>query len=61
MVAFVTALLPGPSRINWIRDALALALSQALRDGQISRSRASELARMVLHENARNLYWFLPR
>lgn len=38
------------------REALAIALTGMLRDGEISRSRASELARMVLRENARALY-----
>jgi hypothetical protein len=38
------------------REALAIALSGMLRDGEISRSRASELARMVLRENAKALY-----
>jgi uncharacterized protein len=40
------------------RQALAIALSGMLRDGEISRQRAPELARMVLRENARNLYGF---
>ena len=40
------------------RDALALALSGMVRDGEITRSRASELARMVLRDNARALYRF---
>ena len=38
------------------REALAIALTGMMRDGEISRSRASELARMVLRENARALY-----
>ena len=38
------------------RQALAIALSGMLRDGEISRQRALELARMVLRENARSLY-----
>ena len=38
------------------RDALAIALTQMMRDGEISRDRAFELARMVLRDNARNLY-----
>ena len=40
------------------REALAIALTEMLRDGEISRDRALELARMVLRENARNLYGF---
>ncbi len=38
------------------RQALAIALTGMLRDGEISRARASELARMVLRENAKGLY-----
>ena len=38
------------------REALAMALTGMMRDGEISRQRASELARMVLRENARALY-----
>lgn len=40
------------------RQALAIALSSMMRDGEISRQRALELARMVLRENARSLYGF---
>jgi hypothetical protein len=38
------------------RQALAIALTGMLRDGEISRDRALELARLVLRENARKLY-----
>jgi len=38
------------------RQALAMALTAMMRDGEITRGRASELARMVLRENARSLY-----
>jgi uncharacterized protein len=38
------------------RKALALALTGMLRDGEITRARAIELARMVLRDNARKLY-----
>jgi uncharacterized protein len=38
------------------REALAIALTGMLRDGEISRARASELARMVMRDNARALY-----
>jgi uncharacterized protein len=41
---------------NTGREALALALTGMLRDNEISRDRALELARMVLRENARKLY-----
>ncbi len=40
------------------RQALALALTGMMNDGEISRERASELARMVLRENATRLYGF---
>jgi len=40
------------------REALAIALTEMMRDGEISRDRAFELARMVLRENAKNLYGF---
>ena len=38
------------------REALARALTGMLRDGEITRPRALELARMVLRDNARRLY-----
>ena len=38
------------------REALGRALTQMLRDHEISHGRAVELARMVLRENARKLY-----
>ncbi len=40
------------------RAALALALTGMMNDGEISRARAIELARMVLRENAVKLYGF---
>jgi len=38
------------------RRALAIALTGMLRSGEITRERASQLARMVLRDNARALY-----
>ncbi len=38
------------------RDALGLALTAMLRDREIDRRRASQLAQMVLRDNARHLY-----
>jgi len=38
------------------RAALALALTGMMRDGEITRERAGELAQLVLRDNARNLY-----
>jgi uncharacterized protein len=51
----------GWEEIGWLttkssRQALALALTGMMQDGQITRGRASELARMVLRENAVKLY-----
>ncbi len=40
------------------RQALAIALTGMMNDGEITRARASELARMVLHDNAARLYGF---
>jgi hypothetical protein len=40
------------------RQALAIALTGMMRDGEITRGRASELARLVLRDNARTLYGF---
>jgi chemotaxis response regulator CheB len=37
------------------RQALAIALTGMMRDGEISRARAVELARIVLRENAKKL------
>ena len=42
------------------REALALALTGMMRDGEITRERASKLARMVLRENAAHLYGMQP-
>ena len=38
------------------RQALGLALTEMMRDGEITRARALEVARMVLRDNARKLY-----
>jgi len=43
---------------RWGRQALGIALTGMMRDGEITRARASELARMVLRENAKKLYGF---
>jgi predicted TIM-barrel fold metal-dependent hydrolase len=43
------------------RQALALALTRMMREGQITRRRAEELARMVLRENAAELYGLAAR
>jgi hypothetical protein len=53
----------GWEETGWIsakrgRQALAIALTAMMHDGEISRERALELARMVLRENAKKLYGF---
>jgi hypothetical protein len=51
----------GWEETGWIaahngRQALAITLTGMMRDGEITRERASQLAHMVLHDNAKNLY-----
>lgn len=65
-VLFGTDLYPSTPEINWeeigwqttqsSREALAIALTGMMQDGEISRERALELARMALHDNAAKLY-----
>ncbi len=65
-VLFGTDLYAGSPEIGWedvgwqtsqtARQALALALTGMMQDGEISRPRALELAHMVLHDNAVKLY-----
>jgi hypothetical protein len=65
-VLFGTDATPNTEEISWeetgwvasqtAREALAIALTGMIHDGEITRARASELARMVLRENAKNLY-----
>jgi hypothetical protein len=65
-VMFATDAYPYSDQMGWEesawiaarsgREALAIALTGMLRDGEITRTRASELARMVLRENAKALY-----
>jgi len=69
-VLFGTDASPGPPEVNWeetawlaaetARQALGMALTGMLNDGEISRERAIELARMVLRENAIKLYGLKP-
>jgi len=59
---------PNTDEISWeetgwiasheAREAVAIALADLIRDGSISRSRASDIARLVLRENAKKLYGF---
>ena len=65
-VLFATDAYPFSEELGWEesgwiaakrgRQALGIALTQMIRDGSISRERAKELARMVMRENARQLY-----
>jgi len=53
----------GWEEVGWIatktaRVALAIALTDMMNDGEITRERALEEARMVLRENAAGLYGF---
>ncbi len=67
-VLFGTDANPKTPLINWeeyawlstktARNALAIALTEMMNDGQISRNRALELAEMVLRTNALRLYNF---
>jgi predicted TIM-barrel fold metal-dependent hydrolase len=59
--AYPLTTVTGWEEIGWItarasRHALAIALTGMINDGEISRSRASELARMVMRDNAARLY-----
>jgi len=65
-IIFGTDLYPNTPEINWeeigwqtthsAREALAIALTGMIQDGQITRDRALEMAHMVLHDNAAKLY-----
>ncbi len=65
-VLFATDAYPFSEEMSWEeagwvaatggRQALGLALTEMMHDGEISRDRALELARMVLRDNARKLY-----
>jgi predicted TIM-barrel fold metal-dependent hydrolase len=65
-ILFGTDTFPGTPEIDWeevgyqttttARQALALALTGMMRDGEITRARAAEIARAVMRENASKLY-----
>jgi uncharacterized protein len=65
-VMFGTDLFPGSGAIDWeeigwqtaetARQGLGIALTGMMQDGEITRERAGEIARMVLRENAIKLY-----
>jgi predicted TIM-barrel fold metal-dependent hydrolase len=70
-VLFGTDLSPGTPTVDWeeigwqttssARDALAIALTGMMRDGEVTRARALEIARMVLRGNALRLYGWPDR
>jgi predicted TIM-barrel fold metal-dependent hydrolase len=65
-ILFGTDASPATPEVSWeesawltnktAREALAIALTGMINDGDITRERASELARMVMRENAVKLY-----
>jgi uncharacterized protein len=65
-VLYGTDLAPGPPQLDWdvvgyatnltARRGLVIALTGMINDGEITRERALEIARMVLRENALKLY-----
>jgi predicted TIM-barrel fold metal-dependent hydrolase len=69
-VLFGTDLSPGSPQIDWeeigwqtttsAREALAMALTGMMNDGEVTRPRALEIARMVLRGNALGLYGGRP-
>jgi predicted TIM-barrel fold metal-dependent hydrolase len=70
-VLFGTDLFPNTPEIDWEeigwqtaqsgRQALAIALTRMIQDGEITRDRALQLAHMVLHDNAAKLYGFAAK
>ena len=63
--AFTMTALRGWEEMTWLatrsgREALALALTQMIAAGDITRPRAEEVARMVLRDNAIRLYKLTP-
>lgn len=68
---FGTDLYPNTPEINWeeigwqttqsAREALAIALTGMIQDGEITRERALQMAHMVLHDNAAKLYGWAGR
>lgn len=68
---FGTDLYPNTPEINWeeigwqttqsAREALAIALTGMIQDGEITRQQALEMAHMVLHDNAAKIYGWAGR
>jgi uncharacterized protein len=69
-IMFGTDLYPNTPEIDWEeigwqttqsgRQALAIALTGMVQDGEITQTRALELAHLVLHDNAAKLYGWEP-
>jgi uncharacterized protein len=69
-IMFGTDLYPNTPEIDWEeigwqttqsgRQALAIALTGMMQDGEITQTRALELAHLVLHDNAAQLYGWHP-
>jgi uncharacterized protein len=69
-IMFGTDLYPNTPEIDWEeigwqttqsgRQALAIALTGMMQDGEITQTRALELANLVLHDNAAKLYGWQP-
>jgi predicted TIM-barrel fold metal-dependent hydrolase len=69
-VLFGTDASPGSPQVNWeetawlaagtVRQSLGMALTAMMSDGEVSRERAVEIARMVMRENAIKLYGLKP-
>jgi len=67
-ILFATDAYPYSDQLGWgesgiiaarnAREALARALTAMMHDGEITRARAGELARMTLRDNAKKLYGF---
>jgi predicted TIM-barrel fold metal-dependent hydrolase len=65
-ILFGTDAYPSSDEVGWeqsgwiatqtTRQALGLALTEMMNDGEITRDRAFELAHMILHDNAARLY-----
>lgn len=70
-VLFGTDLFPGDGAYDWEeigwqtaetgRTALGIALTGMMQDGEITRARAVEIARLLLRGNALNLYGWSER
>jgi predicted TIM-barrel fold metal-dependent hydrolase len=70
-ILFGTDASPATPEVSWeesawltnktAREALAIALTGMMNDGEVSHTRALELARMVMRDNAIRLYELKPQ